>query len=235
MFGAPRPPAISSQARILYWRGCREALTLSKGGEAQGMKLLERFGVKFQAVLEDCCGGLPESMGLDYDPKKALERISAAGADILVTNCPQCYRAIEKAMPDIRVRHALSVVSDKIGADIKPLSGKKVAYHDPCLLGRALGMYDLPREIIAKLGGQLVRLPREREDAPCCGAGGAVPDVDPDLALRMARDRVEEVLAADVTTLLTACGECADQLRKAVRSGEALSVFTISEVILKSA
>lgn len=235
VYGAPRPSAIPSQARILYWRGCREANAIANGGEAAGMKLLERFGIKFQVVVEDCCGGLPAQMGLDYDAKKALERISAAGADILVTNCPLCHRTIQRALPDLRVRHVLSVVADKIGVAGAPLQGMKVAYHDPCLLGRALGMYDLPREIIVKLGGELIRLPREREDAPCCGAGGAVPEVDPDLALRMARDRIEETLAANVTTLLTACGECAEQLQKAVRDGESLRVLTIADLILKTA
>jgi glycolate oxidase len=142
--------------------------------------------------------------------------------------------SIQRAMPDVRVRHVLSAVADKIGKELKPLSDKKIAYHDPCLLGGALGIYEMPRELITKLGGELIRLPREREDAPCCGAGGAVPEVDPDLALRIARGRIEEVLAAGVQTLLTSCDECADQMRKAVRVEESLQVLTITEVMLQS-
>lgn len=198
------------------------------------MKLLEKFGVKFKSVVEDCCGGLPDQMGLDYDASPALKAITDANVDIVVTGCPLCYRAIQRALPDIRVRHVLSVVADKIGADFKPLAGMKVAYHDPCLLGGSLGIYDLPREIIQKLGGELILLPRERADAPCCGAGGAVPEVDPDLALKIARGRIEEILAAQVTTLLTSCEECAEQLQKAVKDGEPLKVLTITEVMLKS-
>jgi len=237
VFGAPRPSAMPSQARILYWRGCRESRSIAKGGQSAGMRLLDLFGIKFQAVVEDCCGGLPAQMGLDWDTSKALERISAVGADILVTNCPLCLRTIEKALPELRARHVLSVVADKINSGAIrefPLRGAKVAYHDPCLLGRALGIYDMPREIIAGLGGELIRMPREREDAPCCGAGGAAPEVDPDLALRMARDRVEEALASNVSTLLTACDECASQLALAVRPGESLKALTIADVILNS-
>lgn len=233
IYGAPRLEAISSESRILYWRGCREAKVRSGGEEISGERLLERFGVKFKAVLEDCCGGLPAQMGLDYDASAVIARIESADADVVVASCPLCIKTLHRAMPNVRIRHVLSVVADKIGDNMKPLAGKKIAYHDSCLLAGALGIYELPREIIAKLGGELVRLPRERGDAPCCGAGGALPEVDPELARKIARDRIAEVISTGASTLLTSCHECAAHLRSAVNSGEPLGVTTISDVLLR--
>lgn len=169
-------------------------------------------------------------MGLDYDDSSVMETISETGAEQVVTSCPLCYKALRDALPDVKVRHVLEIASGKLNGG-KPLAGQKVAYHDPCLLGRGLGVYDLPREIITRLGAELTPLENEREEALCCGAGGALPEVDSALADKIARVRIEEVLESGATILLTACGECARQLAKVVDEKENLAVKTISEIV----
>ena len=45
-----------------------------------------------------------------------------------------------------------------------------VTYHDPCRLGRQMGIYDEPRELINAVEGvEIVEMEHSGEDAMCCG------------------------------------------------------------------
>ena len=45
---------------------------------------------------------------------------------------------------------------------------RKVAYHDPCELGRGCGIYDQPREALSRVA-DLVSAEKQREESICCG------------------------------------------------------------------
>ena len=74
---------------------------------------------------------------------------------------------------------------------IKELN-KKVAYHDPCALGRKNGVYDEPREVLKSIPGlELVEIPNfNRENSICCG-GGKVLAVACPYCLQMFEDSVK--------------------------------------------
>ena len=51
----------------------------------------------------------------------------------------------------------------------------KAVYHDPCRLGRRLGVFDEPREVLASIPGlELLEFERSRKNSLCCGGGGGV-------------------------------------------------------------
>lgn len=86
------------------------------------------------------------------------------------------------------------------------LANGPVRYHDPCRLGRGLGVYEEPRAILTQALG---RAPDEfvhaREHAHCSGAGGLLPVTMPEVARTIADTRLAEHAAAGGGTVVTAC------------------------------
>ena len=92
----------------------------------------------------------------------------------------------------------------------------KVTYHDPCHLGRHMDLYEIPREIIAKIPGiELVEIKRNRKNAWCCGAGGGVKSQFPDLAKDISKERIREAVESGADILITSCPFCIGNLKDA--------------------
>lgn len=139
----------------------------------------------------------------------------------------------------------------------------RVTYHDPCHLGRlgepyipwsgtpvpghrrmfdppkpwrrgTRGVYDPPRALLAALPGvELAEMKRVKEYAWCCGAGGGVPEYDPDFAAWTARERLEEAEATGAEALVTACPDCRRQLAAAAaQTGSPLRVVDLAELLV---
>lgn len=80
----------------------------------------------------------------------------------------------------------------------------KVTYRDPCHIGRHMGLYEPPREVIGRIPGlELVEMVRNRRNAWCCGAGAGVKSAFKDLALFTATERIKEAREAGASVLLT--------------------------------
>ena len=102
----------------------------------------------------------------------------------------------------------------------KRLAGR-VAYHDPCYLGRYNGVYDAPRRVLRALGLEVVELPRGRDRSYCCGAGGGriwMEDTEK-VQERPAESRIREVASLpDVPAFVVACPKDIAMFRDAVKT-----------------
>lgn len=101
-----------------------------------------------------------------------------------------------------------------------------VRWHDPCQLGRGLGVYDAPRALLGRaLGRAPDEFERRREDARCSGAGGLLPVTMPDVARAIARQRLDDHERSGGGAVVTAC---ASSLRSFRREGaRAIDIATI--------
>ncbi len=228
VFGKVAPSDRPDAAQLLYWRGCRQAVWETDITR----KLLEELGVDFMTVEEDCCGGLPVEMGLDYDAAPVLERIRASGASGIVTACPICAATLRGALPEMSVKLAADLIYETGPPPGKLLEGAKVVFHDPCRMGRGPDVWEPPRDIIRNMGGELVGLEREKDTASCCGAGGGLLEVEPDVARKVARDRIDEIVATGANILVTTCELCARHLAENAQDIEKLRVYTLEELFL---
>jgi len=98
---------------------------------------------------------------------------------------------------------------------IKPRSiDARVTYHDPCNVGRKLGIYEAPRELIRAVATDFVEMWPNRKHGICCGGGGSVgqnADMGTKKIEHAARKR-DQILATGVEILATCCQNCLSQL-----------------------
>jgi Fe-S oxidoreductase len=81
-----------------------------------------------------------------------------------------------------------------------------VTFHDPCRLGRHLGIYDAPRKALERMGYQIKEMPHTRENAICCGTNGWTHCSAANKAIQMQRLREAKATGSDI--LVTACLKC---------------------------
>ena len=135
----------------------------------------------------------------------------------IITTDPHAYNAIKNEYPGLDisypVRHYTEYLAERID-QLKPLLKKevkaKVAYHDPCYLGRANGIYDQPRMILQAIPGiELVEMAHNYKNSLCCGGGGGGMWLDgfqwEKAHVRLSEWRVSEALAAGAEILAVAC------------------------------
>jgi Fe-S oxidoreductase len=108
--------------------------------------------------------------------------------------------------------------------DTPPSTGpirEKIAFHDPCYLGRYRNVYDEPRAV-ATLAGELVEAPRSRERSFCCGAGGGLAFLGEETGERVSHNRAQELIATGAQTIAAACPFCNTMIQDALATkGEA--------------
>ncbi len=219
---------VPSSGEVLYFTGCTAGLKLPETAIAT-IKVLKATGVDF-AVLEDepCCGSVMIRTGMvkeaEQNAEKVVERITDSGASTILVTCAGCLKTLREDyqerfglnMPKILhvVEYLQSIIADGKLDLKKKKTPVKVTWHDPCHLGRALGIYDEPRNIIRALPGvELVEMDTIREAAMCCGSGGGVRSYDADLAKRMAADRVQSAKDTGAEVIVTACPFCEHNLK----------------------
>lgn len=175
--------------------------------------------------------------------------IGACQFERIVTSDPHTFHTLRNEYPQVCgswpvVHHSqllLELLRTGALAPARRLAGT-VTYHDPCYLGRHNGVYDPPRAVLAALGLELREMPRNRDNAFCCGAGGGViwmkeGERRRDVA-RPAEQRIEEALRLDgVGTFVVACPKDASMYAAAVTSlgmDDRIAVRELAELVLEA-
>lgn len=188
-----------------------------KGFESEvreAFEVLEAIGVKPQVNDEVCCGNVVDLMGFSEEFNEIKESVKKVWPfDDFLTICPSCAHVFKKHY-GWNAQHLAEYVHqnlDKLKDKITPLN-IKATYHDPCDLGRRMGVYDAPRKILEAIGVEVVEMELNREFSLCCGAGGGLLVYDHDLAEELGMNRIRQAAKTGVDTLVTACPTCETQL-----------------------
>ncbi|MGB3714340.1 MAG: (Fe-S)-binding protein [Candidatus Promineifilaceae bacterium] len=235
---------------ILYWVGCAGAFDPSAQEIARAMAtLLHSAGVNF-AVLgndETCTGDSARRAGNEYlfyeMAMMNIETLKGVGADKkpIVATCPHCLHTIGREYADLdgqfEVIHHTRLINELIAEGKLSLNQKQVSeqttFHDPCYLGRHIGEFDAPREVLRVSGSNPLEMNRSRENSFCCGAGGAQMWKEEEHGERtVSMDRFKEARATGASILATGCPFCAIMLKDAnTEAGDVMEVRDIAQVV----
>ncbi len=229
----PEDLKTSDNPEVLYFVGCTEAYRMQFLAEATA-RLIEATGVRFDVLGTDewCCGspllrtGQGDGIKAEY-VNHNIREVERRGATTLVTACAGCFKTIKENYPlyhgklSFEVKHITEFLADAIKAkklEFTKEFPKKVAYHDPCHLGRHAKVFDAPREVLKAIPGlELLEMRRNREDSRCCGAGGGFKIAFNEQAESIAADRVLEAVETGAELIATPCPFCVVNLNAGAR------------------
>lgn len=186
------------------------------------VRLLDSAGVSFGVIgtEESCCGDVADKVGAGEAFRQlALSNIrlfQSKGVRRIITTSPHCFVAFRDRYPalggEFEVFHYTEVLLERVRHGALGFArrlSERVAYHDPCYLGRHGGVFDAPRELLGVvLTAPLVELAWVREVSHCCGSGGGRLWAETPKGERLGELRVSDALARGARVLTTACPYC---------------------------
>jgi dimethylglycine catabolism B len=216
-------PRVRADARDALLVGCGY-MRAARREAGDALDVAYTLSGKPVALVEHCCG-LPLRLAGDREAFTHHARVFARSlekfASVIVVD-PGCALALESLYAEAgasiapRVELLVQLAARSLSA-LSPVSppAQPVRWHDPCQLGRGLGVYEAPRAVLARLLG---RAPDEfddnREQAVCSGAGGLLPSTMPEVSGAIAAARLEAHARAGGGRVVTACASSLLALRR---------------------
>ncbi len=192
-----------------------------------------------------CCGRPLSSLG-DVAAAEETAMHNAAlfaglGVDAVVTACASCgltfkreYNKLLPAgtrMPDFLDIH--EVIFQRLsGLKLESLD-MRIAYHDPCHLGRGQGLSETARGVLRTVPG--LRLVELKNPGRCCGFGGVMRVFHRDISDMAGESRARDIISSDAETVVTGCPGCRMQLLNSLRrAGSRIKVVHTVQVVEKA-
>lgn len=216
-------------------------------------RILRAGGIPFRVLGKEewCCGAYLWRSGLYAEAKELIERnvqlFRKLGIRRIITACAECFGSFRNGYPrftetSFETLHISQVAAELIQSGklrIKPsVTPMKVAFHDPCMLGRLSeaytpwegeiqsyglhvpekqwrrgekGVYEAPRTILKAIPGiEVKELIRGYEESWCCGYNAE--DMEPEFARETAGERLREAAHCGAEYVVSSCPFCKEAL-----------------------
>ena len=226
---------VSNKSEVLYFAGCMSHLT--PGIKKSMVNILKAARTKYSLLDEFdsiCCGRPMMLAGMTAQAEvlitKNKEIIESSSAKILVTSCPICFKVFkEEYKLNIEVLHHTQYINRLVSEGKIELkqTNQKVAYHDPCELGRGSGIYEEPRAILNKIA-VLQDNHYQKEQSLCCGGSIANSILNTSEKRLIALSAIAKITSADTDTLITSCPLCKKTFAQA---NQMIDIKDIAEIV----
>lgn len=216
------------------------------------VQLLNRAGYDVLAPkTQGCCGALfahgGNLTGAREAAKRNIEAFETVPVDAIIINAAGCGSTLkeyghllhgdpewERRGSDFsaRVKDITEWLAEKL--DLRPRErGKLVTYHDACHLAHAQRITKQPRDLVKAIAGNdFVDLP---ESDVCCGSAGSYNLTEPEMAERLQKRKVQNILATGAKTVVTSNPGCILQIKAGLEKAEAhVRVVHIADYLLEN-
>ncbi|RJR27277.1 MAG: (Fe-S)-binding protein [Desulfobacteraceae bacterium] len=242
----PQGALNKDRADVIFFVGCVASFfPMAQKIPVNMSKIMFRAGVDFTVLggEEWCCGfpliGAGMSERIKTLMEHNLEKVKSVGAKSIVFTCPSCYHTWKHLyQPDVKLFHASQMLNELIKEGRVKLKEKKVraTYHDPCDLGRNSGVFEEPRQVLKAIPGlTLVELASNRQLSTCCGGGGNVEMVNPELSAKVASMKLEQIAQTGADMVVSSCQQCLRTIAtRAKRQKTDLVVKDLTELVVEA-
>ena len=235
-------------ADLLYFVGC------SGSFDDHGMKIsratasiLQKAGINF-AILgpeEKCNGDMARRCGNEYLAqmmiRENVETLNRYKPKKILTGCPHCYNIIKNEYPQFGanydVVHQIDFFCRLIKEGRLKINGQNfgnITFHDSCYLGRWNNIYDSSRQLISMInqGKPVIEMANTRDNAMCCGAGGARMFMEETIGRRINNERAKQAMATKADMVTAACPFCVTMLRDGIAdNGGDMPVKDVAQIL----
>lgn len=216
---------IDENSKTLYFMGCinYQDIVFRDDVGFEGMniadntiRLMNKVGVKPAIAENERCCGHDQLWRGEIDTFMEMAKQNAEylkDYDTVVVSCPECLRTLSKDYKerlglDLNVIHISEYLKGH-KEELEKSAGenkKTVTFHDSCRLGRHMGIYDAPRELLEAMGYDIKEMESAKEDALCCGVPQFVNCDDENKKIR--KRRMDEALDTGAEIMVIPCSKC---------------------------
>ena len=220
------------KGRVALLTGCAQPV-LNPGINEATVDLLSRLGVEVVVAKgAGCCGALTHHMGKEEHARSQaranvdawISEIEGEGLDAIIINTSGCGTTVkdyahmlahdplyaEKAAKIASLTRDISEYLTQIGLDgAKAPRELKVAYHAACSLQHGQKVKTQPKDLLHEAGFEIVE---PAEGHLCCGSAGTYNILQPEIAARLQKRKVNNIEATSPDVIAAGNIGCMTQI-----------------------
>jgi iron-sulfur cluster protein len=223
--------------RVALFAGCATDFVHPQIGLSL-VTVLNRCNIAVTLPQGQSCCGIPALYSGDRQTAIELARqnvreLLVDDPEAVITTCPTCTAALRKHFVELlqddadyaeSARRLAAMTYDAavfIAEQLPelpelPITAHRgtVTYHDSCHLKRGCGIWQEPRQLLARAGWELREM--DRADR-CCGFGGSYSFIShPEISREITKDKVNSILRSGADAVAVDCPGCLIMLRGAL-------------------
>ena len=176
-------------------------------------------------IVLDCCMKPSHDLGQESRFHAMLSEMEnylvRQGVKTVLAACPGCYRMFARYGTGLSTKTIYEVLAqDGLGKNTRPAG--TVTIHDPCTVRFDEQIHGAVRELVKKQGFTIEEMDHAGLHTLCCGEGGGVDLLTPDLAAKWAEALKHGAAGRKVVTY---CAGCASRLGKVTPTVHVLDIL----------